>query len=135
MTEITHHTRGIRVAPRKLRLVVDKVRHMPAGKALEILPLVPNRGALHVQKALKAAVGAASDKDLAQDSLVIQRIFADEGTAMKRVVRHSRGRAATIMKKYSHLTIVLKGETAVAAPARRRAKASEPTETTLVEEK
>lgn len=110
MTEVTHYTRNIRIAPRKLRLVVDKVRHLGATRALEMLPLVEKRGALHVGKSLKAAIEAAKDQNLKADTLVVQRIWADEGTALKRIVHHSRGRASGIMKKYSHLTIVLKGE-------------------------
>jgi large subunit ribosomal protein L22 len=121
MTEITHHTRNIRVAPRKLRLVVDKVRHQRATDALELLPLITKRGALHIRKSLTAAIAAAKDRDLDPSSLIVQRIWADEGPAMKRIVRHSRGRASGIMKKHSHLTIVLKGEGG-AKPAKRAAK-------------
>jgi large subunit ribosomal protein L22 len=110
MMEVTHHTRNIRVAPRKLRLVVDKFRHLPAEQAVALVPLVLKRGSLHVEKALKAAIEAAKDKNLNPETLVVQRIFADEGAAMKRIISRSRGRATGIMKKHSHLTIVLKGE-------------------------
>lgn len=125
MTEIQHHTRNIRVAPRKLRMVVDKVRHMPAEKAIATLPLVMKRGSLHVEKALKAAIEAARDKNLNPDTLVVQRIWADEGQALKRIISRGRGRATGIMKKYSHLTIVLKGEEGGSAKkAAKRIKAT-----------
>jgi large subunit ribosomal protein L22 len=129
MTEVKHHTRNIGVAPRKLRLVVDKVRHMSPEKAIALMPHINKRGALHVEKALKAAVEAAKDLNLNEDTLIIQRIWADEGTAMKRIISRSRGRATGIMKKSSHITIVLKGEDAAAAApkgaTKKRIKATE----------
>lgn len=135
MTELSHHTRNIRISPRKLRLVVDKVRHLSAEKALAMLPLVEKGGAIHVQKSLKAAIAAAADKDLSAESLVIQRIWADEGTALKRIITRSRGRSTGIMKKYSHLTIVLKGDTATRAPKRASKKVeSIPAESVVEEE-
>jgi len=110
--ELTHHTRNIRIAPRKLRLVADQVKHMPAEKALAVLPLVNRHGAVHVLKSLKAAVQVAKDQNYSTDSLVIQRIFCDGAAAMKRMQSHSHGRMTGIMKQYSHLSIVLKGEQA-----------------------
>lgn len=125
MNEVQHHTRNIRIAPRKLRLVVDKVRHLPAEKAIALMPLILKRGSIHVEKALKAAVEAARDKNLNPDTLVVQRIWADEGQAMKRVITRSRGRSSGIMKKYSHLTVVLKGEEGASAKkATKRIKAT-----------
>jgi large subunit ribosomal protein L22 len=115
-----------------MRLVVDKVRHLSADKALAILPHVPKRGAIHVEKSLKAAIEAAKDQNLSLDTLVIQRIWADEGAAMKRVIGHSRGRMSGIMKKYSHLTIVLKGETA--GKKTKPAKTTETPEPVVTEE-
>ena len=107
--ELKHVTRNIRLAPRKLRLVTEQVKYMPVEKALGVLPLTNKGGALHVHKSLKAAVGAAKDQNFDTDTLIIQRIFVDEGTAIKRMIGHSRGRMAMIMKKYSHLNIVLSG--------------------------
>jgi large subunit ribosomal protein L22 len=133
--ELTHHTRNIRIAPRKLRLVVEQVKHMPVGKAIGILPLVNKGGATHVLKSLKAAVDVAKEKNYDLDSLVIQRIFCDEGTAMKRMMHHSRGRSAMIMKKYSHLSIVLKGEQAVKAKKAAKTVKTEEPQPVAVEEK
>lgn len=126
--EVQHHTRNIRIAPRKLRLVTDKIRHQKALDALGMLPLVTKRGALSIQKSLKAAVEAAKDQNLSADTLVIQRIWADEGPALKRTHTFSRGRMASMMKKYSHLTIVLKGEEVVSAPKRSKKEKAAPDE-------
>lgn len=131
--EITHRTRNIRITARKLRLVAEQVKHMPAQKALGVLPLVNKGGALHILKSLKAALQAAEDKNYNSDTLVIQRIFCDEGTSMKRMQHHSKGRSSMIMKKYSHLSIVLKGEQAAAKRSAKAVKKEEPEP--VVEEK
>jgi large subunit ribosomal protein L22 len=123
--ELKHFTRDIRIAPRKLRLVTEQVKHMPASKAIGILPLVNKRGALHVHKSLKAAVEAAKDKNYNPETLIIQRISVDEGTALKRAVPHSHGSSWRMMKKFSHLNIVLTGEIQEAKkPAVRKVKAA-----------
>lgn len=108
MTELTHHTRNIRLAPRKVRLVVDKIRHKHAEDAAAILTLVPNRAAVPVRKAVLAAIDAAKAQGMDTKTLIIQRAWADEGAALKRIIPHSRGQAWRIMKKYSHVGLVLK---------------------------
>jgi large subunit ribosomal protein L22 len=125
MQQITHNTRGLRIAPRKLRLVVAKVRHMSADRAMQLLALLPQKGAPMVQRAIKSAIYAALDQNLDESTLVVQRIHVDEGTALKRLIKHSRGRSSMIMKKYSHLIVVLAGETKVASPKRKAAKTAE----------
>ena len=110
MTEVKHTTRMLRIAPRKLRLVADRVRYLEAEKAISILELVVNKGALMVQKSLKSAITNATALGLDPSSLVVQQVWCDEGPKLKRLVIHSRGRSAQIQKKYSHLNLVLKGE-------------------------
>ena len=116
--EITHRTNNLRIAPRKLRLVADQVRHNEALKALGILPLVVNRGGGLIATSLKSAIQVAEDNNLDPKTLVIQRIWVDEGRKMKRSVHKSHGQARMIMKFSSHLSIALKGEPRQAA--RRR---------------
>ena len=121
--ELTHRTNNIRIAPRKLRLVADQIKYKSAKQALSVLPLVVNRGALIIAKSLKAAITTAQDQNLDVDSLVIQRIWCDEGMKLKRMIGHSRGRMSKIEKKYSHLSIVLKGDQATRS--RKRVAKSE----------
>jgi len=120
--EITHRTNNLRIAPRKLRLVADKLRHQNTDQALGMLPLVVNKGAGLLEKSLKSAVQVAKDNNLDPSTLVIQRIWCDEGPKLKRMIGHSRGRMSMIMKKFSHVSIVLKGEKI----QRSRAKARKP---------
>ena len=118
--EITHRTNNVRIAPRKLRLVADQMRHQNVATALGVLPLVTNRGAEILYKSLNAAIDVAKDRNLDLGSLVIQRVWCDEGRKLKRSIHHSRGRSAMIMKQSSHLSIMLKGE----PKARTRKKAA-----------
>lgn len=133
--EISHRTHNLKIAPRKLRLVADKMRYMGALKALDVLPLVINKGAGLAFKSLASAVQVAKDKDLQPDSLVIQQVWVDEGMKLKRVIGRSRGQMSPIKKHYSHLSIILTGEPAVRARTRRSPKntvqpvADQPTET------
>jgi len=120
--EITHRTHNLHIAPRKLRLVADQVRYMNANQATGVLPLVINKGGHLIEKSLKSAIQVAKDNNLDLNTLVIQRIWCDEGMKLKRVISRSRGRMAPIRKHYSHLSIVLKGE--VASKPNRRAKAA-----------
>jgi large subunit ribosomal protein L22 len=124
--EVTHHTYNLRIAPRKMRLVIDQVRYMPATKAVALLALVPNRGAGIIRKSLLSAIQVAKDGNLDEASLIVQRTWCDQGTSLKRMVGASRGRMTRIMKKYSHLTIVLKGDTARKSRSRKTQMSEEP---------
>lgn len=134
MTEITHHTRNIRIAPRKMRLVIDQVRHMQVEHALRVLPLVNKRGAEPIMKAVKAAMHAAIDQNLDPASLVIQQAWVDEAKALKRSIKFSRGRSGMIMKKYSHIGLVLKGEPKVRASKKKTTKVEEPADEPVAEQ-
>lgn len=123
MLELTHTTRRLRLAPRKVRVVIDKIRHMPAQKALDVLPFVNRGAAPQIAKSVKAAIMAAKDANMNPDTLVIQRAWCDEGSSLKRGIMYSRGRSAVMMKKYSHITLVLTGEPAV--KGKRSAKKTE----------
>jgi len=117
--EFIYRANDLKIAPRKLRMVVDKVRHMPVDRALGVLPLIPNKGAQLTAKALAAAVASAvRDQDQQREQLVIQRVWVDEARPLKRMMMHSRGRSAMIMKKSSHLVLVL-------APAAEKAVAKQ----------
>jgi len=111
------------------------MRHVSALTAQAQLPLVIQGAAKHVLKSLESAIQVAKDRDLSLDSLLIQRIFVDEGSAMKRTMMHSRGRSSMIMKKSSHLTIVLKGEPAGKPAKAAKAKVEEPVAEAVAEEK
>ena len=104
----------IRIAPRKMRMVVDLVRGKKVAQAKDILRFRTNRGARILLKFLEAAV--ASAKTLGQGdelNLSIAKIAVDEGVKLKRWRARAKGSAYPIQKKVSHITLVLEGAKSV----------------------
>ena len=105
--EITHFTKNLPITSRKLRLVANTVKYKNATEALGLLNLLPNKGAHLMFKSLSSAIAMAKDNGTAVENLTIQRIMCNDGRTLKRMMGHSRGRMAMIMKKATHLSIVL----------------------------
>jgi large subunit ribosomal protein L22 len=106
--EVTSRNTGVRVSPRKMRLVVDMVRGRDVEEALALLKFTPNKSAVEVERTIKAArADAEAVHDLDPDNLYIKRIFADEGPTFKRWRARARGRVNQRLKRTSHLTVVL----------------------------
>jgi large subunit ribosomal protein L22 len=100
--------RYVRVTPRKARLVMDLIRGKNAEEAMTILRFTPRSASEILIKILKSAVANAAQKEMGDvDSLRISRAFVDEGPTMKRVRPRAMGRANTILKRTSHITLVL----------------------------
>lgn len=103
--------RHLRIAPRKVRLIADLIRGQEIKKAQSLLEFNLKKSAQPVKKLLDTALANAKNNlNLEESSLVISEIFVDEGPKLKRWRARSRGRAAQIQKKTSHVTIILKGE-------------------------
>jgi large subunit ribosomal protein L22 len=100
----------IRIAPRKVRLVVDTVRGKSVSQALTVLAFTRKKAARPVQKLLKSAVANAAETHGVSDvdTLVIDRITVDEGPTLKRFMPRARGRATPIRKRTSHIQIILR---------------------------
>ncbi len=115
--------RYVRVTPRKARLVLDLIRGKNAEEALTVLRFTPRHAAEVIQKVLRSAVANAAQKDMGDlDALRVSSAFANGGPTMKRVSPRAMGRANTILKRTSHITLVLEGEAEDAKPKRRRPK-------------
>ena len=100
--------RTVRIAPRKVRLVVDLIRGKQVGEAVAILRHTPRAASPVVEKVLKSAVANAEHNyDLDVNNLVISEVFVDEGPTMKRFRPRGQGRASAINKRTSHITIVV----------------------------
>ena len=105
-----------RISPRKARYVMDLVRDEPVEKALETLRFTHRRAAPMISKVIRSALANAVQEGGAKaEELVIQKAFVDEGPTWKRWRPRARGMAFPILKRTSHITIVL---TADAAKAR-----------------
>jgi large subunit ribosomal protein L22 len=101
--------RNIRIAPRKVRLVVDLVRGKPVQYALDLLKNTNKRAAPVVYKMIQSAIANATDKATVDvDRLVVAEGFVDGGSTMKRWLPRAQGRATPLVKRTSHITIKLK---------------------------
>lgn len=107
METIAKH-RYARTSAQKARLVADLIRGKKVAQALEILTFSNKKAALLVKKVLESAIANAENNDGADvDDLKITRIFVDEGPTMKRVMPRAKGRANQILKRTSHITVVV----------------------------
>lgn len=98
----------VRIAARKLRLVVDVVRGKDVAEALAILEFTPNAGAPVVTKVVKSAIANAEHNfDLDAQNLYISEAFVDEGPTLKRFRPRAKGSASPINKRTSHITVVV----------------------------
>jgi len=108
MTQAKAIARTVRIAPRKVRLVVDLIRGKQIGEAVAILRHTPKAASPVVEKVLKSAVANAEHNyDLDINSLVVSEVFVDEGPTLKRFRPRAQGRASAINKRTSHITIVV----------------------------
>lgn len=100
--------RHIRIAPRKVRLVVDLIRGKTVGEAIAILKNTPKAGSPVVEKVLRSAIANAEHNySMDVERLVVSKIFVDQGTTLKRFHPRSQGRAFSILKHSSHVTVVV----------------------------
>jgi len=99
--------RFARIAPRKARLVADMIRGMPVDEAMVALEFSKKRAAWYYKSVLKSAIANAEEQDADLSRLVVAGSRADEGPTIKRFQPKDRGRAHPIMKRTSHLHVVL----------------------------
>ncbi|MCX6380656.1 MAG: 50S ribosomal protein L22 [Armatimonadetes bacterium] len=98
----------LRVPPRKARLVMDEVRGQYVQEALAFLSYIPNRAAGYISKVVtSAASNGVNNHSLRLENLKIVEARADEGPRMKRVQPRAQGRAYAILKRTSHITIIV----------------------------
>ncbi|NBQ93511.1 MAG: 50S ribosomal protein L22 [Micrococcales bacterium] len=113
MMEAIAKLRSVRITPQKARRVVDLIRGKSASEALAILKFAPQGASEPVYKLVASAVANAKVKaDAAnvrfdEEDLIISAAFVDEGATMKRFMPRAQGRAAQILKRTSHITVVV----------------------------
>lgn len=106
------------VTPRKVRLVVDLIRHLPIPTALNVLENVPKRSAPMILKLLNSAVANATNNfGYNFNNLEIQEIYVNEGRKLKRFRPKAKGATAPLWKRASHVHIVLAIAKAASTPA------------------
>ena len=98
----------VRIAPRKARLVIDLIRNKDVKEAIDILENVNKEGARIIKKVLVSAnANAENNLGLDKNKLYVKEAFVDEGATMKRARMGSRGHVDPIMKRTSHITVVV----------------------------
>ncbi|AFS79261.1 50S ribosomal protein L22 [Gottschalkia acidurici 9a] len=98
----------VRIAPRKVNLVAAEIRGKNIDEALAILKFTPKRGAKELEKVLKSAVANAENNlDLDRENLYVLQAYANQGPTLKRWRPRSQGRAYSILKRTSHVGIVV----------------------------
>ena len=97
-----------RISPQKARLVADLIRGKSVDQALEVLTFSNKKAAELIKKVLESAIANAEHNEGADiDDLNVAKIFVDEGPVMKRIMPRAKGRADRILKRSSHITVVV----------------------------
>ena len=100
--------RYVRISSRKVKIVIDLIRGKKVDEALAILMYTPKSAAPVVEKLLNSAIANAENNlSMNRDSLYVAEVYANQGPTLKRYWARSHGRADQILKRTSHITIVL----------------------------
>jgi large subunit ribosomal protein L22 len=109
MMEARATARYVRVSPRKIRQLVDEVRGTDVGRALDMLDYASRPVAKTVSKLIRSAVANAVNMEgrVEVDDLYVKELTVGDGPRLKRWVPRARGRATPIIKRSSHITVVV----------------------------
>ena len=100
--------RYIRISPQKARLIADLVRGQSVETAINTLRFMPKKGARILRQVIESAVANASQNEAIDvDTLYVKKIYIDGGPMLKRITPRAMGRATRILKRTSHITVVL----------------------------
>ncbi len=106
--EVKAIAKTVRLSPRKARLVLDLIRGKDVAEAAAICKFTPNYAATVAGKVLKSAVSnAVNNHELDESKLYVKTCYADAGVVLKRFMPRAKGNASPIMKRTSHVTIVV----------------------------
>lgn len=99
----------VRMSPSKLKPIADLVRGKDLNEALNILKFTPGKGSEIIEKVVNsAAANAENNLDLNPDELYVAEVYANQGPTMKRWRAGAQGRASMILKRSSHVGVILK---------------------------
>jgi large subunit ribosomal protein L22 len=121
--EATAKLRSVRITPQKARRVVDLIRGKSAEEALALMKFAPQAASDPVNKLIASAVANARVKAEAanvrfdEGDLIISAAYVDEGVTMKRFMPRAQGRSAQILKRTSHITVVVSTPDEIVAKA------------------
>ena len=111
MMEVKAIAKNVRISPKKVKLVVDQIKNKKPAEAAKILEFTNKRSTSAIKKVIMSAIANAKNNyNLDEGSLLFKQISVNKGLTFKRYRPVSRGRVHHILKRTSHLTVVLKGE-------------------------
>ena len=121
--EIRSIYRYARISAFKAREVTREIQGLPVSAALDLLAFTPKKAAFLISKTLKSAIAnAENNANLKPDGLVVKEAVVGEGPTLKRIMARARGSASGILKRTSHIRIVLSDEIPIETRETRAAK-------------
>ena len=106
--EVKANSKYLRIGPKKLRLVVDLIRGKHIHDALSILMFNKQKGGRLVNKVIRSAISnAKATGKIDVDTLIVKKAYVDVGPIIKRMMPRAMGRANRILKRTSHITVIL----------------------------
>jgi len=106
--EVRAIQRYARISPQKVRTLIGAIKGQPVEAGLRKIRFMPQKSARIVEKIIQSAVANADQNpNVDVDTLVIRNITADQGPVLKRFRARARGRGSRILKRTSHITVVL----------------------------
>ena len=102
------HAKYIRISSRKVKIVIDLIRGKKVDEALAILEFTPKAASPVVTKVLNSAIAnAVNNQEMDRNTLYVAEVYANPGPTLKRFVARSRGSASPMLKRTSHISVVL----------------------------
>jgi large subunit ribosomal protein L22 len=112
-----------RISPFKVREVTREIQGLPVSAALDLLAFTPKKAAFLINKTLKSAIAnAENNANLKPDGLVVKEAVVGEGPTFKRMMARARGSGSRILKRTSHIRIVLSDEIQIETRETRKKK-------------
>src|SRR5438094_8140051 len=121
--EVRATYRYAKISPFKAREITREIQGLPVSAALDVVAYSPKKAAALINKTLKSAVAnAENNANLKVDGLVVKEAIVGEGPTMKRMMARARGSGSRILKRTSHIRIVLSDEIPIETRETRKAK-------------
>jgi large subunit ribosomal protein L22 len=112
-----------RISPFKVREVTREIQGLPVSAALDVLAFTPKKAAFLINKTLKSAIAnAENNANLKVEGLVVKEAVVGEGPTFKRMMARARGSGSRILKRMSHIRIVLTDDVAIETRETKKAK-------------
>ena len=106
--EVKAVAKYMRISPMKVRKISGAVKGQPVEQGIEMLKYMPQKAAGMLEKIVRSAVANADQyDDIDVDDLIIQNVIVDGGPTLKRFRARARGRGSRILKRTSHITVIL----------------------------